>query len=61
MIKRFYLLFSITLLFSQLSATNDKFLQITFDQGNDLITPRPEFKFPGLKDGDSWCDCALRW
>jgi len=26
--------------------------------GNDLITPHPEFNFPGLKDGDSWCICA---
>ena len=26
--------------------------------GNDLITPHPEFGFPGLKEGDSWCICA---
>ena len=26
--------------------------------GNDLITPHPEFNFPGLKDGDRWCICA---
>ena len=26
--------------------------------GNDLITPHPEFDFPGLKEGDSWCVCA---
>ena len=26
--------------------------------GNDLITPHPEFNFPGLKEGDSWCICA---
>ena len=26
--------------------------------GNDLITPHPEFGFPGLKDGDCWCVCA---
>jgi|TARA_Y100000310_G_C20376416_1_gene665973 hypothetical protein len=25
---------------------------------NDLITPHPEFSFPGLKEGDSWCICA---
>ena len=25
---------------------------------NDLITPHPEFGFPGLKDGDGWCVCA---
>jgi uncharacterized protein (DUF2237 family) len=29
--------------------------------GNDLVTPRPEYDFPGLKPGDRWCVCALRW
>ena len=29
--------------------------------GNDLSTPRPEFNFPGLKPGDSWCLCAARF
>lgn len=29
--------------------------------GNDLITPRPEYRFPGLKPGDRWCVCASRW
>ena len=29
--------------------------------GNDLITPRPEFNFPGLKPGDKWCICLTRW
>jgi uncharacterized protein (DUF2237 family) len=29
--------------------------------GNDLITPRPEFDFPGLRPGDRWCLCAARW
>ena len=28
------------------------------EAGNDLITPHPEFGFPGLKDGDRWCVCA---
>ena len=40
---------------------NDKFLHYSFNQGNDLITPKPEFNFPGLKEGDRWCLCALRW
>tara|TARA_B100000941_G_C28493552_1_gene549489 strand:+ start:736 stop:1104 length:369 start_codon:yes stop_codon:yes gene_type:complete len=40
---------------------NNKFLQYSYKQGNDLITPKPEFNFPGLKEGDSWCVCALRW
>ncbi|MEM9262574.1 MAG: DUF2237 domain-containing protein [Pseudomonadota bacterium] len=29
--------------------------------GNDLVTPRPEFRFPGLKQGDRWCVCLSRW
>jgi len=29
--------------------------------GNDLITPRPEFGFPGLNPGDRWCVTALNW
>jgi uncharacterized protein (DUF2237 family) len=29
--------------------------------GNDLSTPRPEFRFPGLKPGDRWCLCAARF
>ena len=39
----------------------DEFLEYSKSKGNDLITPRPEFDFPGLKAGDSWCLCALRW
>ena len=38
---------------------DNDFLQYTLKQGNDLITPRPGF--PGLKAGDRWCLCALRW
>ena len=37
------------------------FLAFSRERGNDLITPRPEFDFPGLKPGDRWCLCALRW
>ena len=37
--------------------TND-FLEWAKINGNDLITPHPEFDFPGLKEGDSWCVCA---
>jgi uncharacterized protein (DUF2237 family) len=29
--------------------------------GNDLITPRPEWNFPGLVAGDRWCVVAARW
>lgn len=39
----------------------DEFLAFTKSRGNDLITPRPEYQFPGLKAGDGWCLCALRW
>ncbi|MCB0631980.1 MAG: DUF2237 domain-containing protein [Saprospiraceae bacterium] len=37
------------------------FLKFSFLRGNDLTTPRPEYQFPGLKPGDRWCLCALRW
>ena len=37
------------------------FLEFSKSKGNDLSTPRPEFNFPGLKEGDSWCLCAERW
>ena len=38
---------------------DDKFLTFTKSKGNDLITPNSYF--PGLKSGDSWCLCILRW
>ena len=37
------------------------FLDFSLRQGNDLITPRPEYRFSGLKTGDRWCLCVLRW
>jgi uncharacterized protein len=39
----------------------DEFLKFSRAMGNDLITPRPEYRFPGLKAGDKWCLCAIRW
>jgi len=39
----------------------EDFLEFSSQKGNDLSTPRPEFSFPGLKEGDSWCLCAERW
>lgn len=39
----------------------EEFLEFSLARGNDLITPHPEFQFPGLKEGDKWCLCALRW
>ena len=37
------------------------FLEFAKSQCNDLITPAPQFSFPGLKPGDSWCVCARTW
>ncbi len=39
----------------------DEFLKFSVRRGNDLVTPRPEFAFPGLVAGDRWCVCVLRW
>ncbi|MEO1109209.1 MAG: DUF2237 domain-containing protein [Pseudomonadota bacterium] len=38
-----------------------EFLAYSKYVGNDLSTPRPEFDFPGLNPGDSWCLCASRF
>ena len=38
-----------------------EFLAFSLSRGNDLITPMPQFQFPGLKPGDQWCLCAARW
>jgi len=38
-----------------------QFLAFSKSRGNDLSTPRPEFDFPGLVEGQSWCLCASRW
>lgn len=37
------------------------FLSFSAARGNDLSTPDPQHGFPGLKPGDRWCLCALRW
>ena len=37
------------------------FLAFSAARGNDLSTPNPMLEFPGLKPGDRWCLCALRW
>ena len=39
----------------------EDFLNFARSQGNDLMTPAPQFNFPGLKDGDRWCVCAQTW
>jgi len=38
-----------------------EFLQFSKWTGNDLMTPRPEYQFAGLKPGDTWCLCVERW
>jgi uncharacterized protein (DUF2237 family) len=38
-----------------------EFLEHQRSVGNDLVTPVPAFRFPGLKPGDRWCVVALRW
>jgi uncharacterized protein (DUF2237 family) len=40
---------------------DEAFLHYTLQRGNDLITPRPQWQFPGLRPGDRWCVCASRW
>lgn len=39
----------------------DDFLTFSQARGNDLLTPMPEYDFPGLKAGDAWCLCMGRW
>lgn len=43
------------------AVVTEDFLQFSLSRGNDLISPRPEYLFPGLKPGDRWCLCASRW
>ena len=38
-----------------------EFLEFSLKRGNDLITPRPEYRFQGLQPGDRWCLCVNRW
>ena len=39
----------------------EEFLVFSKGAGNDLSTPRPEYNFPGVKPGNRWCICAMRW
>lgn len=38
-----------------------EFLAFSRERGNDLVTPKPQWRFPGLRPGDRWCLCAHRW
>lgn len=39
----------------------DEFLHYSQEAGNDLSTPRPQWRFSGLVEGDQWCLCIQRW
>ena len=43
------------------SVMTKEFLEFSRSRGNDLITAVPAFHFHGLKPGDRWCLCVLRW
>lgn len=43
------------------SVVTAEFLEHQRAVGNDLVTPRPEFRFPGLSPGDRWCVTAVNW
>ncbi len=40
---------------------DEDFLRFSKSVGNDLSTPQPLYQFTGVKPGDKWCLCALRW
>ncbi len=43
------------------AVVTSEFLEHQLAVGNDLVTPRPEYRFPGLRPGDRWCVVAVRW
>ena len=43
------------------AVVSKEFLDHQLAIGNDLITPVPAFRFPGLKPGDRWCVTARNW
>ena len=38
-----------------------EFLEHQRSIGNDLSTPMPQYRFPGLTPGDRWCVTAINW
>jgi uncharacterized protein len=38
-----------------------EFLEHQRSIGNDLSTPMPDYRFPGLMPGDRWCVTAVNW
>lgn len=43
------------------AVVTEDFLKYSKERGNDLTTPVPAYRFPGLRPGDKWCLCASRW
>ena len=43
------------------AVVTQEFLKHQLEVGNDLVTPHPEWQFPGLTPGDRWCVVAIRW
>ena len=42
------------------AVVTDEFLQFSKSKGNDLTRAYPQYNFPGLVDGDTWCLCVSR-
>lgn len=43
------------------AVVSKEFLDHQMSIGNDLVTPIPEYRFPGLRPGDRWCVTARNW
>lgn len=43
------------------AVVSQEFLAHQQSIGNDLSTPAPQFRFPGLAPGDRWCVTAVNW
>ena len=43
------------------AVVTSEFLEHQRGIGNDLVTPMPQFRFPGLVPGDRWCVTAANW
>ena len=43
------------------AVVTQEFLEHQRSIGNDLISPMPEYRFPGLTPGDRWCVTAVNW
>ena len=43
------------------AVVTSEFLEHQRNIGNDLSTPMPQYRFPGLVPGDRWCVTAVNW